>query len=62
MMREAYRLEKSIEVPGAGVQHEGSAPGQLCIAFLYTGRKKTFPNLDAFREEISRLLHNMSLS
>ncbi len=62
MMREAYRLEKSDVELSMGVQHEGSAPEQLCIAFLYTGRKKTFPNLDAFREEISRLLHNMTLS
>ena len=62
MMREAYRLEKSSVELKAGVQREGSAPEQLCIAFLYTGRKKTFPNLDAFREEISKLLHNMTLS
>ena len=61
MMREAYRLEKSSVELKAGVQREGSAPEQLCIAFLYTGRKKTFPNLDAFREEISKLLHNITI-
>ena len=62
MMREAYRLEKSSIERRVEVQHEGIAPEQLCIAFLYIGRKKTFPNLDAFREEISKLLHNMTLS
>jgi len=62
MMREAYRLEKSSEERKVEFSHEGGAPGQLCIAFLYTGRKKTFPNLDAFREEISKLMHNMILS
>jgi ribonuclease P protein component len=62
MMREAYRLEKSHVERREEAQHEESASEQLCIAFLYTGRKKTFPNLDAFREEISRLLHNMTLS
>ncbi len=62
MMREAYRIEKSSVELRMGVHHEGRASEQLCIAFLYTGRKKTFPNLDAFREEISRLLHNMTFS
>jgi ribonuclease P protein component len=62
MMREAYRLEKSQEQSRAVHQHEGSAEAVLCIAFLYMGRRKTFPNLDAFREEIKGLLQGMELS
>jgi ribonuclease P protein component len=62
MMREAYRLEKSM-VPGRSESpDEGSASAMLCIAFLYMGRRKTFPNLEAFREEIRVLLQGMILS
>ncbi len=62
MMREAYRHEKSLLKSREVSQHEGSAGGMLCIAFLYIGRKKTFPSLEAFREEIRRLLQGMILS
>lgn len=62
MMREAYRLEKSL-IPGRAENLcEGSAGGMLCIAFLYMGRRKTFPNLEAFREEIRVLMESMILS
>jgi ribonuclease P protein component len=62
MMREAYRLEKSL-IPGrAESQHEECGEGMLCIAFLYMGRRKTFPNLEEFREEIRGLLERMVLS
>ena len=59
MMREAYRLEKSSVEINKEIPEEGSAHGQLCIAFIYTGRKKTFPNLEAFRVEVRKLLQNM---
>ena len=62
MMREAYRLEKPLLQIRAESEHEGSASEMLCIAFLYMGRRKTFPNLDAFREEIRVLMAGMILS
>jgi ribonuclease P protein component len=61
MMREAYRLEKSLlqskKDPSCDDRNE-----MLCIVFLYMGRKKTFPDLEAFREEIRVLMGNMILS
>jgi len=62
MMREAYRLEKSCLECRVEFPHDGIVHGLLCIAFIYTGRKQTFPNLDAFRVEVRKLLQNMSLS
>jgi len=62
MMREAYRLEKSSDERRLEFLTAGGVPGQLCIAFLYMGRKKKFPGLEAFRREVSKLLRNMSLS
>ncbi len=62
MMREAYRLEKSL-IPGRAENlREGSASGMLCIAFLYMGRRKTFPDLEAFRVEIRVLMESIVLS
>ena len=62
MMREAYRLEKSLIQGRAESPYEKCGDGMLCIAFLYTGRRKTFPNLEEFREEIRGLLERMVLS
>jgi ribonuclease P protein component len=62
MMREAYRLEKSLLLSRAESRQEESASGMLCIAFLYMGRRKTFPGLEAFREEIRGLMAGMALS
>jgi ribonuclease P protein component len=59
MMREAYRLEKPLIQSRADNQHEGSASEMLCIAFLYIGRRKTFPDLETFRVEIRGLLASM---
>ena len=62
MMKEAYRLEKPLVESRAESEHEGSASEMLCIAFLYMGRRKTFPDLEAFREEIRGLMAGMILS
>ena len=62
MMREAYRLEKPFVQSRVDNQHEGSASEMLCIAFLYTGRRKTFPDLETFREEIRGLMAGMIFS
>ena len=62
MMREAYRLEKSLVKSREVNQHEGGTEIVLCIAFLYMGKRKTFPSLDAFREEIKGLLQGMILT
>ena len=62
MMREAYRLERSSDERRVDFPHKSGAHEQLCIAFLYMGRKKTFPDLEAFREEIRVLMGNMILS
>ena len=59
LMREAYRLEKLTVTRG---EQDGAELKRLCIVFLYTGRKKTIPDLPAFREEISRLMQSMRLS
>jgi len=56
MMREAYRLERPFLPFDAGF-HEGSATDrQLCISFVYIGRRETFPALEAFRKEIRELI------
>jgi len=62
MMREAYRLEKSLLQNMAEYRYHGSSCAMLCIAFLYIGRTKFFPDLDAFREEIRVLMERMILS
>ena len=62
MMKEAYRLEKSLLKNNAEYPQHGSSCEMLCVAFLYTGRKKSLPDLDAFREEIRVLMENMILS
>jgi len=62
MMREAYRLEKTLVERKVENPQEGAADELLCIAFLYTSRKKSFPDLEAFRVEIRGLMQNMRLS
>ena len=59
MMREAYRLERPLVQRKAECGSEGSASEMLCIAFLYMGRRKTFPDLEAFRVEIRGLMESM---
>jgi ribonuclease P protein component len=61
MMREAYRLEKSLVKNNVESQNEGNKSGTLCIAFLYMGRRKTFPDFEAFREEIRGLIEGIVL-
>ncbi len=62
MMREAYRLEKSQLQGKAEYSGDGSAGDMLCIVFLYMSRKKTFPDLETFRQEIRVLMGNMIFS
>ena len=62
MMKEAYRLEKSLLQNKAEYTHHSGSSAIFCIAFLYMGKKKTFPDLDAFRKEIRVLMENMILS
>lgn len=62
MMREAYRIEKLSIKRGEEDEQDGAEAKKLCIVFLYTGRKKSLPDLQAFREEISRLMQSMRLS
>jgi len=60
MMKEAYRLEKSLVVQRNRENiHHGSTSRILCIAFLYTGSKKTCPDFEAFRDEIRVLMRKM---
>ncbi|MCX6179871.1 MAG: ribonuclease P protein component [Chlorobiales bacterium] len=61
MMREAYRLEKSCVERSVEFPDKRREQKLLCIAFLYMGRRQTFPDLDAFREEIRRLLQHITL-
>jgi ribonuclease P protein component len=62
MMREAYRIEKSLVSRIGSCSQDDCKEELLCIAFLYTGRKKTFPDLEAFRAEMRRLMQSMILS
>jgi ribonuclease P protein component len=62
MMREAYRIEKSL-VPGIGKNPHDDCQGEaLCIAFLYSGSRKAFPDLEAFRDEIRKLMQSIKLT
>jgi|WetSurMetagenome_2_1015567.scaffolds.fasta_scaffold449517_1 ribonuclease P protein component len=51
LMREAYRLEKPFVRNSAGTE-----PRPYSIAFLYTGKKDAVPGLDAFRNELRKLM------
>ncbi len=62
MMREAYRLEKSLIQSKEDYSRDGRAGEMLCIVFLYMGRKKTLPDLETFRKEIRVLIGNIILS
>lgn len=62
MMREAYRLEKLWPQSMEGHSCDGRAGEVLCIVFLYMDRKKTFPDLETFRQEIRVLMRNMILA
>ncbi|NTW82198.1 MAG: ribonuclease P protein component [Chlorobiaceae bacterium] len=62
MMREAYRLEKPYTGNSAETAESGSAICPMDMAFLYKGRKKSIPDLDAFRSEIRRLMQRLSTS
>ena len=61
MMREAYRLEKSPVAATLVTMPDALANERLCIVFLYTGKKQNFPDLEAFRVEIRRLLQSVKL-
>ena len=59
LMREAYRHEKSTAVECAR-KYTGSGNTVLCIAFMYTGRKKnTLPSSESFRKEVRGLLEGI---
>lgn len=62
MMREAYRLEKTGIERGVKSHNDGGLDKKLCIAFIYMGKRKVLPGLDAFRKEIRGLLESMTLS
>ncbi|NTU96692.1 MAG: ribonuclease P protein component [Chlorobiaceae bacterium] len=53
VMREAYRLEKPFGRNTAGV-----ASRPCSIAFLFTGRKKAIPGVEAFRSEMRALMRH----
>ncbi|AOS84929.1 ribonuclease P protein component [Chlorobaculum limnaeum] len=58
LMREAYRLEKSIL--SEAVSSESRKDGhQLFLAFLYRGRADAIPSQERFRAEIRYLLKNL---
>jgi len=62
MMREAYRLEKhALAKDSERLGHE-ALDDKICIAILYMGKRTTFHGLQAFREEIRRLMANVLLS
>lgn len=58
LMREAYRLEKSIlsGMVASGSQKEET---QIILAFLYRGRADAIPSLEKFRAEIRHMLNNL---
>ena len=56
-MKEAYRLEK----PYLFMDKGNTVGEQLCIAFIYINRMKSFPTLEAFRQEIRYVIGSMVL-
>jgi len=61
MMREAYRLEKSLVLSHEDSLFNGSAANVLCVAFLYVDRGKKFPDLEAFRKDVRTLIKSIRL-
>jgi len=59
MMREAYRLERSSLACDARYDKDGETGRKLCIAFIYMSRRKNFPGLGAFRDEIRELMASL---
>ena len=62
MMREAYRLDKSVVQKLAASRCNETTPEKLCIALLYMGRRKVIPSLAEFRKEISEVMGKIPLS
>jgi len=62
LMREAYRLEKLSVMQSGASELEGAEAKRPCIVFLYTRRNKTLPELQAFRDEMRRLMQGMRLT
>jgi ribonuclease P protein component len=60
LMREAYRLEKPFRSIFL-MPHVEMASGPFRIAFIYTGRRKAIPGLDAFRSEMRTLMKNTGI-
>jgi len=60
LMKEAYRLEKTVllqkkELPDAIRENR-----TLCLAFIYIGGNRKLPAFALFRKEMSRLLRTLS--
>lgn len=60
LMREAYRLEKSVQVPGTALDGRECSNDVLFIAFIYRGRKESVPSLQEFRVEFRRILQALA--
>lgn len=59
LMREAYRLEKSILLSGMAASGSQKEEKQMILAFLYRGRTDFIPSLERFRAEIRYMLNNL---
>jgi ribonuclease P protein component len=62
MLREAYRFEKLLLPERENNPDVDCKERLLCIAFLYTGRKKNIPGHEAFRSEMRKLIQSLRLS
>lgn len=58
LMKEAYRHEKPLAAECAE-KYAGDGNKTLCIAFMYTGRRKTLPSSESFRKEVRELLESI---
>ena len=58
LMKEAYRHEKPVAAECAE-KYGGDGKKTLCIAFMYTGRRKTLPSSESFRKEVRGLLESI---
>lgn len=56
LMREAYRLEKSLMLPFVSGDVDKAGHDVTFIAFLYRGRRDAVPSLQDFRDEMRRMM------
>jgi len=60
LMKEAYRLEKSILLQKKEIVGGMRENRTLCLAIIYIGGNRTLPEFASFRKEMNRLLRTLN--